>query len=198
METSPHPDWIRSLLAFLKPYEDRVIKHDVFRALGQGTLPIHQLRMGLINFYPLIESFPQYMALSLAKVPAGLSDWPKATRTWLIKNINQERLHSDWWKNFASGFGVDTSAFAGVVLPPPKMDAINHYLWRICAHGSLAEGVSASNYAIEGPTGAWTKTSCRGFITTATSREFRLTKRHWSGSPFTPATTTNTRWKPLR
>ena len=162
MRTSPHPEWIESLLTFLKPYEDRVIEHNVFKALSHGTLPIYQLRRGLINFYPLIERFPRYMALSLAKVPAGLAAWPKATRTWLIRNINQERLHSEWWKNFARGFGVDTSAFESAVLPPAEMDAINHYLWRVCTHGSLAEGVSASNYAIEGPTGAWTKNVLQG------------------------------------
>ena len=43
------------------------------------------------------------------------------------------------------------------------MDAINHYLWRVSTHGSLAEGMSAVNFAVEGPTGEWTKRVKEGF-----------------------------------
>jgi pyrroloquinoline quinone (PQQ) biosynthesis protein C len=157
IKVTPHPQWIKELLGFLNPYHDRVINHRIFNDIIAGLLTIKQFQGGLINFYPLIESFPKYMALNLAKVPSGDSNWNKQTRYWLITNINQERLHTGWWKRWAVGFGVSPDVFNEEIYPPPDMDAINNYLWRICTHGSLAEGISAANFAVEGPTGEWTK-----------------------------------------
>lgn len=157
IKTTPNPQWVEEFLDFIKPYQDRVVNHKFFREFIDGRLTLSQCQGALVNFYPLIESFPQYMALNLAKVPAGNSRWSKKTRYWLIGNINQERLHTSWWRQFAAGFGVPRNALDEEIHPPPEMDAINNYLWRVCTHGSLAEGISASNYAVEGPTGEWTK-----------------------------------------
>jgi pyrroloquinoline quinone (PQQ) biosynthesis protein C len=154
---TPHPEWVKEFLDFIKPYEDKIIESKLFKGIRSGTLSINQFQGALINFYPLIESFPQYMALNLAKVPAGNSEWNRNTRCWLITNINVERLHTDWWKQFAVGFQVPSEILDEAIHPPPEMDAINNYLWRICTHGSLVEGISASNFAVEGPTGEWTK-----------------------------------------
>jgi pyrroloquinoline quinone (PQQ) biosynthesis protein C len=157
IEITPHPDWVKAFLEFIAPYQERVVKHKVFDAICKRKLTEKQFHGALINFYPLIESFPQYMALSLTKVPAGNSIWSNKTRYWLITNINQERRHTGWWRHFAKGFGVSIKALDEKIYPPPEMDAINNYLWRVCTHGSLAEGISASNLAVEGATGEWTK-----------------------------------------
>jgi len=154
---TPHPEWIKEFLDSIEPYKNKIVNNRVFREIESRTLTIEQFQGALINFYPLIESFPKYMALNLAKVPAGNSKWSRYTRYWLSTNINQERLHADWWRRFAVGFGVPSKALEEEIYPPPEIDAINHYLWRICTHSSLAEGISAANYAIEGPTGEWTK-----------------------------------------
>jgi pyrroloquinoline quinone (PQQ) biosynthesis protein C len=142
---------------FIRPYQDRVVKHRLFEEFKKGLLTIRQSQGALINFYPLINSFPQYMALSLAKVPEENSPRSQQARDWLTKNIAQERLHGAWWRGFATGFSVDALVFDHEIIPPPQMDAINHYLWHICTHGTLAEGISASNFAVEGATGQWTK-----------------------------------------
>jgi pyrroloquinoline quinone (PQQ) biosynthesis protein C len=97
------------------------------------------------------------MALSLAKVPSRDSKWNGKTADWLTRNINQERIHTRWWKRWAKGFGVAAEVFEKEINPPAEMDAVNNYLWHICSHGSLVEGISASNFAIEGPTGEWTR-----------------------------------------
>lgn len=157
IKTTEHPDWVIDFLEYLQPYKDRVVNNKFFEAINEGTLSKKQFQGALINFYPLIESFPKYMALNLAKVPPGGSKWSKRTRLWLITNMNIERLHTSWWRNFAVGFGVPEKTLDDEIYPPPEMDAINSYLWRICTHGSLAEGISAANYAIEGPTGEWTR-----------------------------------------
>jgi pyrroloquinoline quinone (PQQ) biosynthesis protein C len=155
---TPHPQWINELLDEIEPYRRKIVNSKIFKDMGSGSLTMKRFRGGLINFYPLIESFPKYMALNLAKVPAGDSRWSRKARYWLITNINQERLHTGWWKQWAIGFGVSPHAFKEETYPPPEMDAINNYLWRVCTHGSLAEGMSAANFAIEGATGEWTKT----------------------------------------
>jgi pyrroloquinoline quinone (PQQ) biosynthesis protein C len=152
-----HPEWVNEFIQSIEPYKAKVVNSRIFKEMSRGTLDSKRFRGGLINFYPLIENFPLYMALNLAKVPAGDSPWNKKTRYWLITNINQERLHTVWWKQWAVGFGVPKEALDKEIRPPLEMDAINNYLWRVCTHGSLSEGISAANYAIEGATGEWTK-----------------------------------------
>ena len=154
--TTPHPEWLQETLNFLEPLERRVTDHQLFKDFREGRLSISHIQKTLINFYPLIETFPKYLALNLTKVPPA-SEGSNIARHWLIKNINQERLHSDWWKNLAAGFGVPTPRLDHEIAPPAGMDAINNYLWRVCTHGSLAEAMAACNYSIEGPTGVWTK-----------------------------------------
>jgi pyrroloquinoline quinone (PQQ) biosynthesis protein C len=163
IKLSSHPQWMIDLLEVIRPYQDRVTHHRLFEEFKEGRLTLRQCQGALINFYPLIESFPQYMALNLAKVPAGNCSWNRKTRNWLISNINQERLHTDWWRQFASGFNVYKSALETEIYPPAEMDGINNYLWRVCARGSLCEGMSASNFAVEGVTGEWTKNIHHGF-----------------------------------
>jgi pyrroloquinoline quinone (PQQ) biosynthesis protein C len=162
IEITPHPEWVEELLQFLEPYTRRITEHSYFESMADGTLGIEQFRWGLVYFYPLIESFPKYMALNLAKVPAGSSRWNERARHWLISNIHQERVHTSWWKQWAKGFGVGADVLGDEVHPPPSMDAINSYLWRVCTHGSLAEGMSATNFAVEGPTGQWTRSVKEG------------------------------------
>jgi pyrroloquinoline quinone (PQQ) biosynthesis protein C len=163
IKISPHPDWLKELLDVIQPYQDRVAHHRFFEEFKNGRLTIKQCQGALINFYPLIESFPQYMALSLAKIPAGDSKVNRKARHWLISNINQERLHTRWWRQFAYGFSVDETVLDDEIYPPPEIDALNNYLWRICTHGSLVEGMSASNFAVEGATGEWTKNISHSF-----------------------------------
>lgn len=161
--TTPQPKWVKDLLSDLRPYEDRVVNHPVFIQLSIGELPVPALQKALVNFYPLIESFPQFMQLNLAKVPDGHSSPHNETRAWLISNIRQERYHAVWWKDFALGFGVEPKAFDNGITPPAQMDSINNYLWRVCTNNTLIEGMAASNYAVEGPTGTWTKNVQEGF-----------------------------------
>ena len=157
IEITTHPEWVEELLAFLEPYGRRITEHEFFEALARGALGLEQCRRALIYFYPLIETFPQYMALNLAKVPAGSSLLNTRARHWLIANIHQERVHTTWWKHLAKGFGVSPELLEDEIHPPAKMDAINSYLWRVCNNGTLAEAMSATNFAVEGPTGQWTK-----------------------------------------
>lgn len=154
---TPHPRWVENFLNQIEECQRRVVNHKVFGAIISGELSEAQFSNALLNFYPLIETFPKYLALILAKVPPGDSDWNRKTRSWLISNISQERRHAEWWRHWAIDFGVDSEKLEQEIYSPAEMDAINNYLWRICTHGSLAEAISAANFAVEGPTGMWTK-----------------------------------------
>jgi pyrroloquinoline quinone (PQQ) biosynthesis protein C len=177
VKITPHPEWVEEFLDFVKPYKDRVVNNRFFTDIINGNLSLSQFRGALINFYPLIETFPLYMGLNLAKVPAGNSSVYRKTRYWLITNINIERLHTDWWREFAAGFKVSREDLDEEIFPPPEMDAINNYLWRISTHGSLAEGISAVNFAIEGPTGEWTRTVREGLGNYRNAEGVEITKR---------------------
>src|SRR5947209_127083 len=130
IKSTPHPDWIVEFLEYIQPYKEAVVNNPFFRALYNGTLSKKQFRGALINFYPLIDNFPKYLALNLAKVPSDGSKWSRKTRYWLITNMNIERLHIGWWRNFAAGFGIREKELE-VILPPPEIDALNNYLWYI-------------------------------------------------------------------
>jgi len=163
MRITSHPPWVNQFLKDIGSHKRRVVDHQIFRDIQTGKLSKRKFQFALINFYPLIETFPKYMALNLAKVPPGDIPCNKRASSWLTLNIDQERLHTRWWQQFAAGFKVPKNILSTEVIPPPEMDAINNYLWRVCTYGSLAEGISAANFAIEGPTGEWTKRVKTGF-----------------------------------
>jgi pyrroloquinoline quinone (PQQ) biosynthesis protein C len=154
---TPHPEWVQELLEHIKPYQQQILSSKIFEAVGNDLLTKHLAQGAMTAFYPLIESFPQFLALNLAKVPAGNAKLNNDTRDWLITNISQERQHAKWWRTMAHRFGVSPQALGRTTYPPAQIDVINNYLWRICTHGSLPEAIAAANFAVEGATGEWTK-----------------------------------------
>ena len=95
IELTDHPLWIKEFLLEIADYEDRILEGECFTEMAKGELPIDVFRQVMINFYPLIENFPKYMALILAKVPMEDSPEANMARHWLIHNLNIERLHAE-------------------------------------------------------------------------------------------------------
>jgi pyrroloquinoline quinone (PQQ) biosynthesis protein C len=153
---TPHPEWAQRFWNDLIPFKDRVVKHCYFQELAAGKLSLERCRRALINFYPLVESFPSLMALNLAKTRPGIAPGHVEAKNWLIENIKVEQVHADWFCDWAKGFGCSQDQLYQA-LPSPQMDAINHYLWRINTYGTLAEGIGATNLAIEWATGEWAR-----------------------------------------
>lgn len=151
---TPHSEWAQKFWDDLVPLKDKVVHHPYFREIQSGELPIELGRRGLIDFYPLVENFPKFMALNLAKVKRQ-EVGHEETKHWLIQNIKVEQNHADWWHFWANGFGVTDEELRNAK-PSPLMDAINHYLWNINTYGLLSEGIAATNLAIEWATGEWT------------------------------------------
>jgi pyrroloquinoline quinone (PQQ) biosynthesis protein C len=151
---TPHNEWSQKFWDNLIPYKDKVAQHPYFKDAQAGKLPLELGQKGLIDFYPLVEDFPKYMALNLAKTKRDLPGHREA-RYWLIQNIKVEQNHADWWHFWANGFGITDEQLVHAK-PSPLMNAINNFLWDINTNGTLAEGLAATNLAVEWATGEWT------------------------------------------
>lgn len=174
LKPTRHPPWVREFLKAVSPYEDRIVHASLFATMADGTLSMKRFRAGLLYFYPLIEAFPKFMGLTLARVPAGNAPYNNLVRDWLITNISIEREHTLWYRQWAIDFGVPETALATLVFPPPGIDAVNHYLWHITSQGTLTEALAAVNLGIEGPSGVWTKRVKKNIETYARHRGVKI------------------------
>lgn len=152
---TPNAKWAQRFWDDLTPLKERIVNHRLFREADAGALSIESIRKALICFYPLIESFPKFMALNLAKTRPLLPGHAQA-RGWLIENIAVEESHADWWMNWAKACGC-TQEELDEPKPNLYVDALNNYLWQVNLRASLVEGIAATNLAVEWPTGEWAK-----------------------------------------
>tara|TARA_Y100001934_G_scaffold275077_1_gene368743 strand:+ start:254 stop:991 length:738 start_codon:yes stop_codon:yes gene_type:complete len=161
LELTDHTPWTQAFWDDLVPLKNRVVEHPVFVEMGAGTLSLPRFRCALLNFYPLVENFPKYMGLNLAKTQPGRHPGHEECKNWLISNIKIEQRHAYWYQDWAMGFGLTLEDLEWVE-PPAAMDAVNHYLWSIGRQASLEEGIAATNLAIEWATGEWSQSVVKG------------------------------------
>lgn len=176
VERTAHPPWAQRFWDDLIPLKDRIARHPLFQEMAAGELSLARFRHALLHFYPLVGNFPQYMALSLAKTHETHLPGMLASRDWLIGNIKIEQRHLYWYRDWAMGFGI-TAEQLDHVRPSAAMDAVNHYLWHTNQRASLAEGIAASNLAIEWATGDWTMSVVHGMKAYAERGEARIDRR---------------------
>lgn len=160
LEVRPLEGWSRAFWNHLEPFKKAIVEHPLFSGMADGSLPVPVYQRALRNFYPLVENFPKYMALNLAKVRLDIPGHEQA-KVWLIDNIKIEQRHAYWYEDWAAGFGIAADELRAVV-PPPGADAVNHYLWQTGRQASLEEGIAAANIAIEWATGEWSRSVYEG------------------------------------
>jgi pyrroloquinoline quinone (PQQ) biosynthesis protein C len=107
----------------------------------------------------VIEQFPQYMAVNLCKVQYGRSIGEDMARKYLMRNIRVEQNHADHWVEWALACGLSRQDLLTTNLPV-ESQALNHWCWHSCERDSLATSMAASNLAIEGATGEWSRLIC--------------------------------------
>ena len=151
-----HPSWAQRFWDALVPLKDRVVDHPLFVEMGEGRLSLERFQDALLHFYPLVENFPKYMGLALAKTRAGRAPGHEDTKNWLIGNIRIEQRHAYWYQDWAAGFGLSRERLE-TTTPPPAMDAVNQFLWTTGHQGTLEESIAATNLAIEWATGEWSQ-----------------------------------------
>lgn len=173
---TPHPAWAQRFWDDLVPLKDAIAGHPLFTDMAAGDLPLSRFRHALLNFYPLVGNFPHYMALTLARAHEVDRPGVLEARDWLINNIRIEQRHLYWYRDWARGFGV-SAAELDACIPPPAMDAVNHFLWQVNQRASIAEGIAATNLAIEWATGDWTRSVVKGMRLYAERGEAVLDRR---------------------
>ncbi|WP_223642562.1 TenA family transcriptional regulator [Corallococcus sp. EGB] len=145
------------MLSTLKPAWDAACMPTLFRETAEGRHPpLHAWQRFLVHCFPIVENFPKYMGLSLAKTTYGVRPGDASIRRWLLQNLSVEARHAEWWIDWMQASGVDaSSAFESPWRP--EVQALHEHLLATCRDGSLAEGIAACNWAIEGVTGVWTR-----------------------------------------
>jgi pyrroloquinoline quinone (PQQ) biosynthesis protein C len=110
----------------------------------------------MVGIWPFIERFPSYMALNLLKTRYGRSPGDDLARRWLVRNIRVEQNHAEYWLNWADGAGVSREQILNS-RPPHGTQTLANWCEEISSKGTLAAGIVATNYAIEGVTGEWSQ-----------------------------------------
>lgn len=158
MDPSSYPAWLQAILHECADARRAIVGHEIFQLMSEDALPPAAMRHFLAGLWPVIEQFPQYMAMNLLKVQHG-SRGHEMARKYLIRNIRVEQNHGDYWIDWAQAHGVSrpdllSSWRSGFV------DALSHWCWHTCERDPLAVAMAATNYAIEGVTGEWAAGVC--------------------------------------
>jgi pyrroloquinoline quinone (PQQ) biosynthesis protein C len=161
LQITENTGWAKEFWDNLVPFKDKVRDHPIFQNMGNGELSVKKFQKGLLNFYPLVENFPKYMGLTLAKVKISNPCGHEEAKRWLIGNIKVEQNHTEWYEDWATGFGLSIKELRSV-RPDPYMDAVNNFLWKTTTYDSLTESLGAVNLAIEWATGEWSQKVVEG------------------------------------
>lgn len=155
-DLSSYPSWAQDLVDACAPAYRQVIDHELWARMTSLTLDEPSTHDFMAGVWPFIERFPGFMALSLLKTRYGRSEGDDMARRWLVRNIRVEQNHAEYWLEWAEGAGVPRTALLHEPAPLGT-DGLSRWCEDICTHGSLAAGLAAANYAIEGVTGEWSR-----------------------------------------
>ncbi len=153
---TPDPPWVQEMNHYLTPYRQAIWDSKLVQETSTGELSLAQVRGWSSQFYPFIESFPQFMGTYLAKAPDNTG------RSFLIDNLRVEKRHADQWIDMALGFGVPRAELLETRILP-EVEALTHWMWSISNRGTFVEAVSAANFAIEGVTQGIAARMVKGF-----------------------------------
>ena len=155
-ELTSYPQWAQDMVAGCQATKDSVLDHELWALMREVRLDPVATRHFMIGIWPFIERFPGYMALNLLKTQYGRSPGDNMARRWLVRNIRVEQNHAEYWLSWAEGSGVPREDVLAA-RPLHGSQVLANWCEEISAHGSLAAGVAATNYAIEGVTGEWSQ-----------------------------------------
>lgn len=155
-ELSSYPAWAQDMVMACEDTKQSVIRHDLWPIMREAKLNHMATRHFMVGIWPVIERFPGYMALNLLKTRFGRSTGDNLARRWLVRNIRVEQNHAEYWLTWAEGAGIKREEVLHGVAPGGT-EALANWCEEISRSGSLAAGVAATNYAVEGATGEWSQ-----------------------------------------
>ena len=159
MEVASYPAWLQQVISECSELRRAVVEHEIFNLMRDGELPPAAMRQFLYGDWPVIEQFPQYMAMNLLKVKYHEGPGHTLARTYLIRNIRVEQNHVEYWLDWAQGHGVGREELFHATRSG-AIDALSHWCWHTSHADPLPIAMAATNYAIEGATGDWASMVC--------------------------------------
>ncbi len=159
LDVTSYPVWAQQMVSECADAKRRVVEHELFQQMRDAKLGEAATRNFFVGIFPVIEQFPQYMALNLLKCQYGRTRGHDAARRYLIRNIRVEQNHADYWVDWAMASGVTKNEllYGEVAL---ATHALSHWCWHACERESLVASMAATHYAIEGATGEWAQVVC--------------------------------------
>ncbi|HEU4857159.1 MAG TPA: iron-containing redox enzyme family protein [Rhodanobacteraceae bacterium] len=155
-ELSSYPQWAQDMVGECDPVKQTVVDHELWGAMCGGKLDRACTANFMVGIWPVIERFPGYMAHSLLKTRYGRSEGDDLARRWLVRNIRVEQNHAEYWLNWAEGAGIPREELLGGMFPPGTQGLAN-WCEEVSSRDSLVAGLAATNYAVEGATGEWSR-----------------------------------------
>jgi pyrroloquinoline quinone (PQQ) biosynthesis protein C len=150
-----YPVWMQDVVEDAEPAKQTVIRHEMWDIMksSHDALSISNFMLGL---WPVIERFPGYMAHSLLKTQYDRSPGDNMARRWLVRNIRVEQNHAEYFLDWAEGHGIAREKVRkGPV--PHGAEVLARWCEEASSRDTLAAGMAATNYAVEGATGDWAR-----------------------------------------
>lgn len=155
-ELTSYPQWAQDMVADCEGTKRSVIEHPLWESMINGSLGKAGTTNFMVGIWPVIERFPAYMAQSLLKTRFGRSAGDNLARRWLVRNIRVEQNHAEYWLNWAEGAGIAREeVLQGVA--PHGTETLANWCEDVSRRDTLAAGIAATNYAVEGATGEWSQ-----------------------------------------
>jgi pyrroloquinoline quinone (PQQ) biosynthesis protein C len=155
-ELSSYPQWAQDMVVDCESTKQSVLDHELWAMMREVRLDHASTANFMVGVWPFIERFPSFMALNLLKTRYGRSLGDDMARRWLVRNIRVEQNHAEYWLSWAEGSGVSRDDVLNA-RPPHGTQTLANWCEEISANGTLAAGMIATNYAIEGVTGEWSR-----------------------------------------
>jgi pyrroloquinoline quinone (PQQ) biosynthesis protein C len=155
-QLSSYPIWAQDMVVDCENAKLGVVRHDLFAMMSAARLTAEATANFMTGIWPVIERFPGYMAMNLLKTQFGRSEGDNLARRWLVRNIRVEQNHAEYWLTWADGAGVGRDK----VLhgwAPNEIATLATWCESVSRDDTLAAGVAATNYAVEGATGEWSQ-----------------------------------------
>src|ERR1700737_3031525 len=124
-----YPAWLGDILDKTAAAKQRVIDHPIFAAMREAQLTPRQAEAFLVNGWPVVEQFPQYMAMNLQKLRYGHSRGEDMARRFLTRNIRVEQNHADYWVDWAAAHDVSKLNLTKAS-GPSLAYALSHWCWK--------------------------------------------------------------------
>jgi pyrroloquinoline quinone (PQQ) biosynthesis protein C len=154
-----YPAWLGDLLNETAPVKQQVVGHPIFALMRDAKLDPKQAEAFLANGWPVVQQFPQYMAMNLCKLRYGHSRGEDMARRYLTRNIRVEQNHAEYWIDWAAGHDLKRHTLLKAN-GRAMAHALSHWCWKSSNVDPLAASIAATNYAIEGVTGEWSSLIC--------------------------------------